>query len=138
MGFVANVGGPVFPVSTLANGDSHNSHVVSTFFAAIRASIEAGTFEKDAEAFEATYESELPTTKGDGPRVRGYMFKNDNGPKRNKKVFNRLKHGEEEIVTRELEVGGDMEQALEEAVEAKLVEEGSVEGLAEKAEKLNI
>lgn len=46
----------------------HNHHVVDEFFAAIRASIAAGTFEADAETFSRCYDAELPEKTGQGPR----------------------------------------------------------------------
>lgn len=46
----------------------HNHHVMDEFFAGVRSSIGAGTFEADVAAFEAMYESELPVGSGSGPR----------------------------------------------------------------------
>lgn len=46
----------------------HNHSVVSSFFEAIRRSIAAETFEKDAADFGAYYAPELPSQSGAGPR----------------------------------------------------------------------
>lgn len=46
----------------------HNHHVIDQFFAAIRSSIAAGTFEKDVDTFTRCYEPELPEKTGQGPR----------------------------------------------------------------------
>lgn len=46
----------------------HNHHVISTFFAGIRASVSNDTFSSDVEAFSAYYEPELPAKTGQGPR----------------------------------------------------------------------
>jgi queuine tRNA-ribosyltransferase subunit QTRTD1 len=77
----------------------HNHAILSAFFAGIRASIGAGTFETDVAAFEAYYEPALPEKTGQGPRVRGYQFKSDAHAKKerkNPKAFK--KFSEEEIV----------------------------------------
>jgi queuine tRNA-ribosyltransferase subunit QTRTD1 len=50
----------------------HNHHVMDEFFAAIRRSIAAGTFEADVETFSRCYESELPEKTGQGPRYAKY------------------------------------------------------------------
>ncbi|KAH9882466.1 hypothetical protein J1614_000702 [Plenodomus biglobosus] len=76
----------------------HNHAILTTFFAGVRASIAAGTFEADVTAFEAYYESALPAKTGQGPRVRGYQFKSEahaTKDKKNPKAFR--KFGEEEI-----------------------------------------
>lgn len=49
----------------------HNHHIIDLFFAGIRSSIAAGTFEADVEAFTAAYEPQLPAKTGQGPRY-GY------------------------------------------------------------------
>jgi queuine tRNA-ribosyltransferase accessory subunit len=46
----------------------HNHHVVDQFFAEIRASIAAGTFEADIETFSRCYNPEFPEKTGQGPR----------------------------------------------------------------------
>ncbi|KAL8382998.1 hypothetical protein RB595_006662 [Gaeumannomyces hyphopodioides] len=50
----------------------HNHHVSAAFFAGIRASLAAGTFERDAADFAARYEPDMPEGRGERPRVRGY------------------------------------------------------------------
>jgi len=74
----------------------HNHHTMSEFFAAIRKSIAAGTFEVDRAAFETSYESDLPEGTGQKPRARGYHFKSE-GPgesKRNKPAWGNLGDGD--------------------------------------------
>lgn len=102
----------------------HNHAVLSSFFAAIRASISAGTFEEDIKVFEAYYEPQLPEKTGQGPRLRGYQFKSESHAekgKKNPKAFRRL--GEEEV------------RALQEEAAAKrkemkdVVDEDAVVGL---------
>ncbi|EUC30872.1 hypothetical protein COCCADRAFT_102737 [Bipolaris zeicola 26-R-13] len=63
----------------------HNHAILSAFFAGVRASIEAGTFDADVAAFEAYYEPVLPEKTGQGPRVRGYQFKSESHAKKEKK-----------------------------------------------------
>lgn len=63
----------------------HNHAILSAFFANIRKSIEAGTFDTDVAAFEAYYEPQLPEKTGQGPRVRGYQFKSEDHGKPEKK-----------------------------------------------------
>jgi queuine tRNA-ribosyltransferase len=46
----------------------HNHHMIDQFFANIRSSIAAGTFEADVEKFSRCYDSELPEKTGQGPR----------------------------------------------------------------------
>ncbi|KAL8351964.1 hypothetical protein RB601_002334 [Gaeumannomyces tritici] len=50
----------------------HNHHVCAAFFAGVRASLAAGTFERDAADFAARYEPDVPEGRGERPRVRGY------------------------------------------------------------------
>ncbi|KFY42088.1 hypothetical protein V494_02606 [Pseudogymnoascus sp. VKM F-4513 (FW-928)] len=72
----------------------HNHHATSTFFAAVRKSIAAGTFEADKEVFERIYETELPEATGHKPRARGYHFKSGAAePKRNKPAWGALSEG---------------------------------------------
>lgn len=74
----------------------HNHHVLSAFFADIRESIRAGTFEECKDRFEREYESELPEGTGQRPRARGYHFKSEGKgePKRNKPAWGALGDGE--------------------------------------------
>ena len=58
--------------------------MISSFFAAVRASILRGTFETDKAKFERVYEAALPVGMGQRPRVRGYQFKSE-GPGERKK-----------------------------------------------------
>ncbi|KAE9966126.1 hypothetical protein BLS_007208 [Venturia inaequalis] len=72
----------------------HNHHVLDQFFAGVRASIEKGSFEEDKAIFERFYESELPISKGLGPRIRGYQTKSMSSAesKKNPKAYNNLDH----------------------------------------------
>jgi queuine tRNA-ribosyltransferase subunit QTRTD1 len=63
----------------------HNHAIMYSFYAGIRASIEAGTFDSEVAAFESYYESALPEKTGQGPRVRGYQFRSEEHAKREKK-----------------------------------------------------
>ncbi|KAF2448602.1 tRNA-guanine transglycosylase [Karstenula rhodostoma CBS 690.94] len=63
----------------------HNHSVVESFFASIRSSIDAGTFEAHVAAFEAFYEPQLPEKTGQGPRARGYHFRSEEHAKKEKK-----------------------------------------------------
>ncbi|KZM28691.1 queuine tRNA-ribosyltransferase [Ascochyta rabiei] len=68
----------------------HNHAVLSSFFAGVRKSIDADTFDADVTAFERYYESTLPEKTGQGPRVRGYQFKAEEHAKpekKNQRVF---------------------------------------------------
>jgi queuine tRNA-ribosyltransferase len=77
----------------------HNHAILTAFFAGIRASIQAGTFDTDVANFEAYYEPALPAKTGQGPRVRGYQFKSESHAKREKKNPKAFKkYGEEEIL----------------------------------------
>jgi queuine tRNA-ribosyltransferase accessory subunit len=70
----------------------HNFAVLDTFFASIRESIANIRFEEDCESFNRTYETEMPTRTGQGPRVRGYQVKSVGGgeSKKNPKSYGRL------------------------------------------------
>lgn len=46
----------------------HNLHVVDAFFAGIRSTIKAGTFEEEKTRFVEYYESQFPEKTGQGPR----------------------------------------------------------------------
>ena len=46
----------------------HNYHMIDAFFADIRASIKAGSFEADVERFSRCYETSFPQKTGQGPR----------------------------------------------------------------------
>ncbi|KAH7396394.1 tRNA-guanine(15) transglycosylase-like protein [Pyrenochaeta sp. MPI-SDFR-AT-0127] len=77
----------------------HNHAILSAFFAGVRASIEAGTFDADVAAFEAYYEPTLPEKTGQGPRVRGYQFKSEEHARKERKNPRAFrKFGEEEIL----------------------------------------
>ncbi|KAK2763033.1 hypothetical protein FQN54_009666 [Arachnomyces sp. PD_36] len=69
----------------------HNHHIMDNFFSDIRTSIANGTFEQDVETFQRVYDHELPQQSGQGPRIRGYQYKNDpTVPKKNPRVYGRL------------------------------------------------
>jgi queuine tRNA-ribosyltransferase accessory subunit len=69
----------------------HNHAIMDAFFAGVRASIAAGTFEADKSAFEAYYEGEFPIGEGRRPRLRGYELKSKAfQEKPNTKAYNRL------------------------------------------------
>lgn len=96
----------------------HNHAVLSSFFAGVRASIEADTFETDVAAFERYYESALPEKTGQGPRVRGYQFKSEEHAKpekKNQRVF--TKYDDEKIA--ELRLAAAHEQQPGAKLESK-------------------
>lgn len=98
----------------------HNTKVIDQFFAAVRGSIERGSFEEDVAIFGRFYESEMPERKGQGPRLRGYQFKSQGGTgKKNPKSFTKL--GAAGVPA------GDMREELDEAVESGVKE--AVNGL---------
>jgi queuine tRNA-ribosyltransferase len=69
----------------------HNHAIMDAFFAGVRASIEAGTFEADRSAFEMYYDRDLPVGGGPKPRIRGYELKSKAyHEKPNEKAYNRL------------------------------------------------
>ncbi|EAW14760.1 tRNA-ribosyltransferase family protein [Aspergillus clavatus NRRL 1] len=70
----------------------HNHHTMDTFFAAIRESIQRGTFEADIETFTRTYAPEFPERTGEGPRLRGHQLPaaGPNQPRRFPRVYGRL------------------------------------------------
>ncbi|KAE8150111.1 tRNA-guanine(15) transglycosylase-like protein [Aspergillus avenaceus] len=70
----------------------HNIHNMDTFFARIRASIQQGTFESDAQNFHRVYDPQLPAQTGLGPRIRGYQSPSTgpNEPRRNPRAYGRL------------------------------------------------
>ena len=76
----------------------HNHHVMSEFFAAIRAKLAEGeaAFEEARKAFAAAYEPELPTPTGQRPRARGYHFKGEPGEKINDPAWTNLNKEEGE------------------------------------------
>jgi queuine tRNA-ribosyltransferase len=86
----------------------HNHHVMSVFFADIRKSVSAGTFEEAKNRFEMIYESELPEGTGQRPRARGYHFKSEGKgePKRNKPAWAALG---DEAVNEEVNLSGSGE-----------------------------
>lgn len=70
----------------------HNFHIMEVFFEAIRNSIADGSFEAKTKAFSHAYQSEMPKTTGEGPRVRGYQMKSVGGgePRKNEKKYGRF------------------------------------------------
>ena len=46
----------------------HNHHIIDMFFDGVRQSIKNGSFSTDRRVFERTYETELPSKTGQGPR----------------------------------------------------------------------
>ena len=75
----------------------HNHAVLATFFASIRTSIEAGTFDADVAAFEAFYEPQLPSKTGQGPRQRGYQFGSKEHAKSERKNPKAFRKFDEEV-----------------------------------------
>ncbi|OQE24874.1 hypothetical protein PENFLA_c009G04825 [Penicillium flavigenum] len=67
----------------------HNFHVMDTFFAGVRESIQRGSFEQDIQTFSRVYASSMPESSGEGPRLRGYQLpaNGPNQPRRMPKVY---------------------------------------------------
>lgn len=67
----------------------HNLSILDAFFAGVRSSIQAGTFDADVASFKQHYVPELPGQTGQGPRIRGYQYKSEgpNEQKKNKPAF---------------------------------------------------
>ena len=100
----------------------HNFAVMDRFSASVRASLERGTFEQDAEVFEQAYEPELPHGTAEKPRIRGYQHA-QTGPaplKLNKAPFRKLEShdGKKERVERALD---ERKEKISESKEAKLM-----------------
>lgn len=117
----------------------HNHHTANNFFAGVRASLAAGTFEDDRRAFRRAYEPEFPAGMGTRPRARGYHFKSEGGDdRRNKPAWGRLNDEDKDTgserekavaVAEKLRAGG-METPLvpdADADAADLVREGFAE-----------
>ncbi|KAI4097433.1 MAG: hypothetical protein LQ339_006751 [Xanthoria mediterranea] len=69
----------------------HNHHTIDIFFANVRQSIRRGTFERDCEFFDKTFQRDFPVTTGKGPRLRGYHVKSGPAePRRNPPAFQSL------------------------------------------------
>lgn len=74
----------------------HNHHVISNFFAGVRASLAVGKerFEEDYRDFTKRYEASLPEGTGTRPRARGYHFKSEfMDGKRNESTWRILQDG---------------------------------------------
>lgn len=67
----------------------HNHHIVSNFFSLIRESISQRHYDIECQIFSDTYSSELPVKTGQGPRLRGYQYKNEGSyePKTNPNAY---------------------------------------------------
>jgi queuine tRNA-ribosyltransferase len=110
----------------------HNHAILSAFFAGIRTSVEAGTFDTDAAAFEAYYEPVLPEKTGQGPRIRGYQFKSEahaNREKKNPRAFK--KYSEDEILRLKAAHG---QQPNRKPVMRDLIDDEALLGLVEMEE----
>lgn len=77
----------------------HNHHIIDKFFAAVRDSIQRGSFGGDRAMFEQFYAAELPPKTGQGPRVRGYQFRSEGkgGPRKNPIAYRPLDDGKEKL-----------------------------------------
>ncbi|KAK0324575.1 hypothetical protein LTR82_004280 [Friedmanniomyces endolithicus] len=78
----------------------HNHHMVDLFFRDIRESIAGGRFDEITKHFSRVYESNMPETTGQGPRVRGYQFRSEGRGegKKNKAPFTRLDDTKDQAV----------------------------------------
>ncbi|KAK0947807.1 hypothetical protein LTR29_000708 [Friedmanniomyces endolithicus] len=80
----------------------HNYHIIDVFFRDVRQSITNGRFEEITARFSRVYESSMPETTGQGPRVRGYQFRSEGRGegKKNKAPFTRLDGAKDPAVER--------------------------------------
>lgn len=102
----------------------HNHATMDRFFEACRTSIRKGTFEEDVKTFNRSYEVELPTKTGQGPRIRGYQTKSVGGgeARKNAKVWGRLDDAAQKIAEAESGVAtpeGDSRQLEEQGFAQK-------------------
>jgi queuine tRNA-ribosyltransferase accessory subunit len=105
----------------------HNLHTLDRFFAGVRDSLRAGSFEQDQKAFVERYEPDFPMQQDDsgtsrGPRVRGYQMRSEGkGQDRKKeKVWGRL--GDVEgadgvVATPTADSENDLDRKVVEAIE---------------------
>ncbi|KAK1058019.1 hypothetical protein LTR12_000030 [Friedmanniomyces endolithicus] len=79
---------------------THNHHIIDLFFRDVRESIAVGKFDEITEHFSRVYESSMPETTGQGPRVRGYQFRSEGRGegKKNKAPFTRLDDTKDQAV----------------------------------------
>ncbi|KAJ4389381.1 hypothetical protein N0V93_006848 [Gnomoniopsis smithogilvyi] len=99
----------------------HNHHVITSFFAGIRASLALGKekFQEDYREFLKRYEPSLPEGTGTRPRARGYHFKSEfMDGKRNESTWRILQDG-----PGQMQAGGKAKiEALKEKVERDQIE----------------
>jgi queuine tRNA-ribosyltransferase accessory subunit len=107
----------------------HNFHVLDQFFAAVRQSISAGTFDKDARRFAEVYEPDFMAGEGKerGPRLRGYQMKSvgKGEDRKREKVWGRFEDQDGESGTQspsKVGVEDDMDRKVVEAVESGAVD----------------
>ncbi|KAM0276468.1 hypothetical protein ACHAQH_006733 [Verticillium albo-atrum] len=121
----------------------HNHHVVSEFFAGIRAAFAAGAtrFEELSKQFVETYETEMPLGTGVRPRARGYHFKGIAGqPKINESKWANFNNGDADAAVPAVDAASETVEAARSATETPVVpDESSVEldrkGFASSAEE---
>lgn len=72
----------------------HNHHTMDVFFERVRQCVRSGNFELQKKHFQETYQQELPTKTGQGPRIRGYSVKSvgRGEPKKNSSPWSRELH----------------------------------------------
>lgn len=103
----------------------HNFHTLDNFFAGVRASIEAGTFEAEVSKFKGCYEEDFMVGEGKdrGPRMRGYQMKSvgRGEDKKREKVWGRFEESKATSGTQSPSAVGfenDQARKVDEAVES--------------------
>ncbi len=102
----------------------HNYHVVSAFFAGVRASLRAGgqeAFREECRRFALAYDAELPAGGAVRPRIRGYHSKSEGGDERR----NRPAWGGLDAVMTEAKAGGADLGGDKAAVTGKMTEDAA-------------
>ncbi|KAL8702013.1 MAG: hypothetical protein Q9201_004620 [Fulgogasparrea decipioides] len=76
----------------------HNYHIMDVFFIGVRQSIANGTLEDDCNSFDKSYRRRLPSSTGEGPRLRGYQVKSGRAePRRNPQSYRSLDDSSERL-----------------------------------------
>ncbi|KAI1078629.1 tRNA-guanine transglycosylase [Whalleya microplaca] len=114
----------------------HNHHVMSDFFAGIRAALtaEPSTFEEGCDRFYRTYELDLPKGTGERPRARGFHLKTEAGqPKINRPAWEKYGGHDTPDPALAAEIAGRAVTGIaKEGIETPLVPEANAKELDEK------
>ncbi|KAL8693468.1 MAG: hypothetical protein Q9218_001699 [Villophora microphyllina] len=76
----------------------HNHHTMDSFFAGIRRSMRQGNFEHNRDTFQQNFQKNLPSSIGQGPRLRGYQVKSGRSEsRRNPPAYRSLNDREDRL-----------------------------------------